>query len=138
MKKKDKAIEKLTFQVIKNLELDEPSSDFTKKVMQAVALEPQLHLNKEKNYWWVLVFIPVIAAISFYLTGFLKMPELTYFSNSFAAAIEASVNQFLLWLASLKNINISSVLVIGFIAAVLLLTIEECIKWIKITSASRR
>jgi hypothetical protein len=118
-------MDKLLAGRIKNLGLEEPSADFTLKVMQSVAEQPAFEV-KQKNYWWVLSLIPVLVGICWY---FLLIFELTGYVSRFWTSIISGVQPYINAFASLtdqfKGIKVSPLLIVGFIAIIMLLTIEE-------------
>jgi len=133
--KKDKTIEKLTVLMIKNLGLDEPSADFTVKVMQSIALEAQPEYLVQRNYWWLLGLIPVFTAISWYFIVLFRLSGyVIQFLTSFLTIVQPFIAQFLSLFTQLKNLSISPLLLIGFIAVLSLLTIEELATRIKRSS----
>jgi hypothetical protein len=127
MKKNDKSIDRLTSKQIKNLGLDEPSPDFTFKVMQSIALEPQPEIGiKPRKYWWLLVFVPVITAIAWYCMVTFKLIGygllvLTSAENNIKPYIASFIDLF----AKLKSLTISPFLIVSFIAIISLLIIED-------------
>jgi len=127
MKKNDKTIDRLTSKQIRNLGLDEPSADFTLKVMQSIALERQPDIiEKPRKYWWLLVFVPLITAIAWYcmvtfkLIGYGSM-VLTSTENNIKPYIASFIDLF----AKLKSLTISPFLIVSFIAVLSLLIIED-------------
>ena len=134
MKKNDKYMDKLLAGRIKNLGLEEPSADFTLKVMQSVAEQPAFEV-KQRNYWWVLSLIPVLVGICWY---FLLIFELTGYVSRFWTSIISGVQPYINAFASLtdqlKGIKVSPLLVVGFIAIMILLAIEELFSKAKRTS----
>ena len=134
MKKNDKNMDKLLAGRIKNLGLEDPSADFTLKVMQSVAEQPAFEV-KQRNYWWVLSLIPVLVGICWY---FLLIFELTGYVSRFWTSIISGVQPYINAFASLtdqlKGIKVSPLLVVGFIAIMILLAIEELFSKAKRTS----
>jgi hypothetical protein len=136
MTKSDKTIEKITARRIKKLGPDEPSDDFTIKVMQTIALETKPEfLVSQKNYRWLIVLIPLCVAISWYIIVLLKLSRyVMLFWTSFLNIIQPLNAQFISLISQLKNLYISPLFLIGFIAVISLLTIEDLISRIKHTA----
>jgi len=122
--KNNKNIDELTSKHIKNLGLEEPSADFTSKVMQSVALLPQPEIKPKQFKYWYLLLIPVIAGsipvtiIAFNLEDFLAIHWL-----SFKNSVHPFISSFVEIISSLKNV--SPIIIISFTAVLLLLIIEE-------------
>ena len=130
MKKSDKILEQLTSRHIKSLEPDEPSADFTLKVMQSIALETKPEfVEQQKNYWWLLIFVPVLTAITWYCIVALKLAGYRLFSleNNFKPFIAPFIELF----SKLKGITLSPLLMVSFIAILSLLLIEDLTKRVK-------
>jgi len=134
MKKNDKNMDKLLAGRIKNLGLEDPSADFTLKVMQSVAEQPAFEV-KQRNYWWVLSLIPVLVGICWY---FLLIFELTgyvsRFWTSIISGVQPYINAFVSLTDQLKGLKVSPLLIVGFIAIMMLLAIEELFSKAKRTS----
>ena len=134
MKKNDKNMDKLLAGRIKNLGLEEPSADFTLKVMQSVAEQPAFEV-KQRNYWWILSLIPILVGICWY---FLLIFELTgyvsRFWTSIISGVQPYINAFVSLTDQFKGIKVSPLLIVGFIAIMILLAIEELFSKAKRTS----
>ena len=134
MKKNDKNMDKLLAGRIKNVGLEEPSADFTLKVMQSVAEQPAFEV-KQRNYWWILSLIPILVGICWY---FLLIFELTgyvsRFWTSIISGVQPYINAFVSLTDQLKGLKVSPLLIVGFIAIMMLLAIEELFSKAKRTS----
>jgi hypothetical protein len=127
MKKNNKTIEELTSRRIKNLGPDEPSADFTQKVMQSILIENRpVYSLPQRNYFWLMGLIPLIIIIGWY---FLVVFQLTGYADrlwiSVTKSIQLFLSIFLSFLIQLKNISIQPTILISFIAILFLLFIEE-------------
>lgn len=127
MKKNEKNIDKLTSERIKNTGLEEPSTDFTWKVMQSIALVPQPKIETNHKRFWLLLVIPVIIGI---LSGAIVALNLSqYLVNpwpSFMHSLHPFIASFVEIFTSLKSV--SPVIIFSFIAVVLLLVIEDFVR----------
>ena len=127
-------MDKLLAGRIKNLGLEEPSADFTLKVMQSVAEQPAFEV-KRRNYWWLLSLTPVLVGICWY---FLLIFELTgyvsRFWTSIISGVQPYINAFVSLTDQLKGLKVSPLLIVGFIAIMMLLAIEELFSKAKRTS----
>jgi hypothetical protein len=120
-------MEERTSRRIKNLGFDEPSPDFTQKVMQSIlkAKRPVYDFRPGK-YLWLLVLIPPIIIICWYilvlfqLTGYID--RLWISVNSF---MQLFLGKFISFFVQLKNISIQPTILISFITVFFLLIIEE-------------
>jgi hypothetical protein len=127
MKNNKKNIEELTSSLIKNLGLDEPSDDFTQKVMQSIlkANRPAYSLQSGKSFW-LIGLIPVIIIICWYilvhfqLTGYIDRLWI-----SVTDSIQSFLSKFLSFFIQIKNISVQPTILISFIAVLSLLIIEE-------------
>jgi hypothetical protein len=120
-----KNIEELTSERIKNMGLEEPSADFTRKIMQSVALLPKPKVEKKQINYWYLSIVPVIGLIWLSLVVF-KLTNYViiywqFFKNGIHPFITSMINIF----SRLKNV--SPIIIISFIAVLILLVIEEVI-----------
>jgi hypothetical protein len=130
MKKNDKILEQLTSRHIKSLGQDEPSADFTLKVMQSIAFEPQPEfVEQQKNYWWLLIFVPAITAIAWYCIVTLKLAD--YRLLSLENNMKPFIAPFIELFSKLKGITLSPLLMVSFIAILSLLLIEDLTKRVK-------
>ncbi|HEY4785265.1 MAG TPA: hypothetical protein VIH57_04420 [Bacteroidales bacterium] len=135
MKKNDKVMDKLTASRIKNLGVDVPSPDFTLKVMQTVVSIQPAYAVKQRKYWWALVFVPVIIGIAWYSIIFFKLTGVVSQLWTFAISEGQGMVMTVISLFSpLKHLDLPPFLVVGFIAILLLLTIEELLKRAKQSS----
>lgn len=124
MKKNDKNIEKLTSGLVKNLGVEEPSSDFTQRVMQVVLLEQKY--SSKKNYWWLFITIPVFFAVGWYIV---ELYDLQIFIHMYLSNITNLFKDTLnTVLSSFNGIRLHPTYYISFIAILLLLTIEETLR----------
>lgn len=127
MKKNDKIMDKITASRIKNLGLDDPSPDFTSKVMLSIMEQP-VYAAKPRNYWWLSAFVPVVIGIAwgtiviFHLTGYIL-----HFWNALNENVKPFSATLVSWVYQVKHIDFPPLVVIGFIAILTLLTIEELI-----------
>jgi hypothetical protein len=131
MKNNKKNIEELTSSLIKNLGFDEPSADFTQKVMQSIleTNRPAYSLRSEKPFW-LMGLIPVIIIISWYfLVHFQLTGTIDRIWISVTNSIQLFLSNFLSFLIQLKNISIQPTIMIGFITVLSLLIIEEFVSW---------
>jgi len=134
MKTNDKTIEALIASNIKSLGLDEPSAEFTLKVMQSIAEQPAISVT-QRNYWWLLTLIPILAGIGWYILLILKLTGyITRFWESIVSGIQPYVNTIISLPDQFKSIKVSPLLFIGFVAIIMLLTIEELYSRAKHTS----
>jgi hypothetical protein len=121
----DNDIEKASSDWLKKLSPEEPSGNFTRNVMQSIyALESR----KERyfNYWWFLTLLPVFVGGIWYLT------TIPAFTTRMMAWWEAVVNYYQALdsyfgdvLSKVKSISISPVIILGFLAILSLLVIED-------------
>ena len=104
MKENDNAIEKLTTDRIKKLGLDEPSADFTNKVMQLVVSEQPSFAAKQRNYWWLLAFVPLLVSIIWYSIIFF---HLTSYISHLWNALAVNIQDFVITILfhRLTNLN---------------------------------
>jgi hypothetical protein len=133
--KKNKTIDELTFHHIKNLGVDEPSADFTQKVMQSVSKEYQtIHTEKKRNYVWLISLIPVSIILGWF---FLVMFDGTAYINRLWITATSSLHSIFSLFSpvfnQLKNLSVQPMIVISFIAMLSLLIIEEFISRAKKT-----
>ena len=128
MKENDNAIEKLTTDRIKKLGLDEPSADFTNKVMQLVVSEQPSFAAKQRNYWWLLAFVPVLVGIIWYSIIFFHLTGyISHLWNVLAVNVQVFVITNISSVGQFRHISLPSYILFGFIAILALLTIEELI-----------
>jgi hypothetical protein len=123
----NKTIEEITSGWIKNLGTDEPSADFTQKVMQSILSENQpAYSSRQRNYFWLIGLIPVIIIISWYL---LVIFHLTVYIDhlwiSVTRFIQPVLSDVLSLFIQLKSISIQPSILITLIAILFLLIIEE-------------
>jgi hypothetical protein len=127
MKNDNKTIEELTSSRIKNSGTDEPSADFTQKVMQSILSEnrPVTSL-KPGNYFWLLGLIPVMLIISWYFLSIFKLTgTIHHLWISATNSIHIFFSTLLSFSDELESISIESTILISFIAILSLLIIEE-------------
>jgi hypothetical protein len=130
--KNEKYLDEITSKHMKNMGLDEPSADFTLKVMQSIALAPQ-HQIAQKQKYWLLLFIPVLMGIGWYMIPSFNLSGYGHqLLFSVRDNIQPLVSSFSDFFSSLKNI--SPVIIISSLAVLLLLFIEELATRIKHTS----
>jgi hypothetical protein len=120
-----KNIEELTSERVKNIGLEEPSADFTRKIMQSVVLLPQPEIKKKQINYWYLIIAPIIgliwlSSVVFNLTNYVII-YWQFFKNGIHPFITSTINIF----SQLKNV--SPIIIISFIAVLILLVIEEVI-----------
>ena len=128
MKTNDKTLDKLITGRIKNLGLEEPSADFTFKVMQSIASEPSVYVVKQRNYRWVWALVPILIGFAWYSLVFFELTG--YISRLWATIISTTqtyVTSLIPMMDQFRHLSIPPFLLIGFIAILTLLTIEELI-----------
>jgi hypothetical protein len=131
MKENDKTIDKLSSLRIKGIGLDEPSADFTVRVMKVIEEQP-VYQTKQKSNWWMLSLVPVSIAVCSYIIVFFELSGPIYaFWTSFLDFSKPLASRFLSFLAQLKNINIPPMFLVGFLAILSLLAIEEIVGKLK-------
>ena len=123
----NKTIEEITSGWIKNLGPDEPSADFTQKVMQSIVIEKQpAYFSRKRNYLWLTGLIPVVIIISWRL---LVIFHLTVYIDrlwiSVTRFIQPVLSDVLSLFIQLKSISIQPSILIGLTAILFLLIIEE-------------
>lgn len=118
-------IDKESSEWLKKLSLEEPSGDFSRNVMQSVyALENR----KEKafNYWWFLSLLPLLVGVIWYLfTIPVFAKNLTNWwtlALNYYNGINSSFGDFF---SKIKGISISPMIILGFLAILSLLIIED-------------
>jgi hypothetical protein len=133
MKNNKKNMEERTSSRIKNLGFDEPSPDFTQKVMQSIlkADRPAYALRPGKSFW-LMGLIPVIMIICWYL---LVLFQMTGYIDRLWISVNNSVqlflSRFISFFIQLKNISIQPTILISFITVLSLLIIEEVVSLTK-------
>jgi hypothetical protein len=133
MKNDKKNTEERTSSRIKNLGFDEPSPDFTQKVMQSIlkADQPAYDLRPGKSLW-LMGLIPVIMIICWYL---LVLFQLTGYIDRLWISVNNSVqlflSKFISFFIQLKNISIQPTILISFVTVLSLLIIEEVVSLTK-------
>ncbi len=121
-----KNIEELTSERIKNVGLEEPSADFTSKVMQSVVLLPQPKIEKKLINYRYLIIAPVLigliwlSMVIFKLTDYIIM-YWQFLRNGIRPLMTSLIDIFI----QLKSV--SPIIIISFIAVLLLLVIEEVV-----------
>jgi hypothetical protein len=134
MNKTDHSIEELTAKRIKKLGLDEPSANFTLKVMEHITLEKQPEILSQRiNFWW-FALTPVLAGITWYALVLLK--PMGYFNKLWLSVLnffQTFIDLFLSLVTNLKSISISPLLLVGFTAIFSLMTLEEIVHRMKRT-----
>jgi hypothetical protein len=125
--KNNKTIEEITSGWIKNLGPDEPSADFTQKVMQSILSEKQpAYFSRQRNYFWLTGLIPVIIIISWYLLVIFHLTGyIDHLWISVTKFIQTVLSDVLSLFIQLKSISIQPSILIGLIAILFLLIIEE-------------
>jgi hypothetical protein len=125
--KNNKTIEEITSRWIKNLGPDEPSADFTQKVMQSILSENQpAYSSRQRNDFWLLGLIPVIIIISWYLLVIFHLTGyIDHLWISVTKFIQPVLSDVLSLFIQLKSISIQPSILIGLIAILFLLIIEE-------------
>jgi hypothetical protein len=130
MKKNEKSIEQLTSKYVKSLGQDEPSADFTLKVMQSIAFGTQPEfVEQQKNYWWLLIFVPILTAITWYSIVALKLTDYRLLPLEYN--MKPFIAPFIELFSKLKGITLSPFLMVSFIAILSLLLIEDLTKRLK-------
>jgi hypothetical protein len=127
MKTDDKAIEERTFSWFRKLKPDEPSAEFTQKVMQAIlSTSRPSYLLRRKNYLWAIVLVPVIIIISW---GFIVIFNGKEYMDRLWIDVHDSIQPFLDMFRSifsqLKDISIQSTIFVSFLVILSLLVFEE-------------
>ena len=127
MKDNNKTIEEITSRWIKNLGPDEPSADFTQKVMQSILSENiPAYSSRKRNYLWLIGLIPVIIIISWYL---LVIFHLTGYIDHLWISVTKFIQPIFSYTLSLfiqfKSISIPPSILISLVAILFLLIIEE-------------
>lgn len=118
-------IDKASSEWLKKLSPEEPSGNFSRNVMQSIyALESRK--EKDFNYWWFLTLLPVLGAGIWYLFTF---PIFTRsLTNWWAVALNyynglnTSFGDFF---SKIKGLSISPMIILGFLAILSLLVIED-------------
>jgi hypothetical protein len=125
--KNNKTIEEITSGWIKNLRPDEPSADFTQKVMQSILSENQpAYSTRQRNYFWLIGLIPVIIIISWYLLVIFHLTGyIDHLWISVTRFIQPVLSDVLSLFIQLKSISIQPSILITLIAILFLLIIEE-------------
>lgn len=125
MKANDEITDALISKSIKELGLDEPSADFTSNIMQAVSAQPAI-APKQDQYWWWLSVIPVMGVIAwFVLYGSMLTGYISQFWESLGSLVHPYIQAVTSFPEHVKNMKVSPLLLAGFLAIVVLLTIEE-------------
>jgi hypothetical protein len=132
-KKGNKTMDELTFKRIKNLGLDEPSADFTQKIMQAVLAEATTPVSvvRPRNYWyWLSALIPAIIVVAWYLDNTYQWTggAINHFFSSLANMLQPSLSAFFTSISQLKSISIQPIVFVSFAAILSLLIIEEVVR----------
>ena len=126
-------IEELTFRRIKSLGPDEPSADFTQKVMQSISWENRSAYSlQRKNYFWMIGLISVIIIIGGFFLAIFQWPG--YIDRlwvSLTEFLQPILNSFQSISVQLRNLSIQTTILISFIAIFSLLIIDEFVKRIK-------
>jgi hypothetical protein len=125
--KNNKTIEEITSRWIKNLGPDEPSADFTQKVMQSILPENQpAYTSRQRNYFWLIGLIPVIIFISWYLLVIFHLTGyIDHLWISVTKFIQPVLSDVVSLFIQLKSISIQPSILISLIAILFLLIIEE-------------
>ena len=119
-----KNIDELTSERIKNMGLEEPTADFTKKVMQSIALVPQPKMEKKQiNYWYLLIAPAAVGLIWFSMATFKLTDYVIIYWQFFKHSVHPYMTSLIDIFIQLKSI--SPVIIISFIAVLILLVIEE-------------
>ena len=119
-------LDRLTGKLMKQAGTDEPSGNFTDRVMQSVlAVQTLKQESKTQQYYWFLLFVPVVSAAGWYLSTLpgIMMKILEYIES--VKLFFLSVFSILTGLVqNLENIAKTSALQIGFLAILFLLVFE--------------
>lgn len=122
----DRDIDLATSGWLKKLKPDDPSEDFSRKVMDSVyALQTQ---QKEGhfNFWWLLLLLPVFAAGGWYLSAYTtftgQVNDFWMTIRDYYYSLNSGVGDFFI---QLKKVSISPFIILIFLAALSLLLIED-------------
>ena len=133
MKNNINNLDELTFKRIQNIRLDEPSQEFTQKVMQTILLKnASANSIKNRSYYWMIAIIPTFIFIVLYSIRIFHwtdiMNRLLFSSIKSMEVFLALLNSFLL---KIKNIHIHSTIMLSSCAVLFLLLIEEFLRRFK-------
>ncbi len=119
-------IDKITAGWLKKVKAEEPSDRFAVNVMQSIYKLQNEKSSDEINYWWFLILIPVFVAGGWYLStlpAFMaKLSEIWITSLNFYNSLNSSFGEMF---SNLKNITISPFVILGFLAILSLLVVED-------------
>jgi hypothetical protein len=126
MTEQEKDIDMITSGWLKKLQPEDPSEEFSRKVMDSVyALRGQ----KQENHislWWLLLLLPVLAAGVWYLynyTTFMDQVNGSWMNiRNYYNSLNSNVGDFFL---HMKKVTISPFVILIFLAALSLLLIED-------------
>lgn len=122
----EKDIDLATSGWLNKMTLDDPSENFSRNVMSSVyALETKTS-EDNINYWWFLVLIPVLVGGGWYLSTLPEfMAKLTQIWNSTAEHYNSLNSGFGDFFGRFKDLSISPVVILIFLAILSLLIIED-------------
>jgi hypothetical protein len=125
--KNNKTLDELTFRRVKNLRPDEPSVDFTQKVMQSIlsAVNPSYTLPRRYNFW-LMGLIPIFLIGSWYLFAILQWTG--YIDTLWIAAaalLQPLISTFRSLFIQLETLRIPPATLFIFVAILSLLVAEE-------------
>ncbi|MBN1416405.1 MAG: hypothetical protein JW973_14980 [Bacteroidales bacterium] len=125
--KNESKTEELTFRRIKDLGPDEPSADFTQKVMQSVLSENlQAYAPRRRRHLWLIGLIPAILIISWGIITILQRTEyIDRLRASIKEVIQPFLDSFLLIIVHIKTLSIHPTILISFTVILSLLIVEE-------------
>lgn len=125
--KNNKTIDELTFRRIKNLRPDEPSVDFTQKVMQSILSEVKSSYTLPGRYrFWLMGLIPVILISGWYLFAILQWTgHIDTLWIAATALLQPLINIFRSLFMQLESLRIPPAILFIFVAILSLLVVEE-------------
>ena len=127
MKTNDEEIDKLIAGSIRSIGLDEPSADFTLNVMQAITVEKPVIANQSR-YWWWLSLIPLLMGLIWGSIYFFKLSgPISHFFSKVISSAQPLFGSITTIPEQLKAVKIPPILILGFVAIMMLLAIEELI-----------
>lgn len=126
MTENESNIDKLTAGWLKQMNPEDPSSGFSGKVMQSIyALKGEKDPGKH-NYWWFLLLIPIFAAGGWYISTIpayaIRINDIIHTITEYYYSMNASFGEIF---TRIKSISISPLLILGFLALLSLLLIED-------------
>jgi hypothetical protein len=106
---------------------EEPSDQFTNHVMQSVlALSTEEKKVARNGYYWLLMLLPFLIALGWYITTLpelsIKMLKVWVAVVQYYTLINSNINNVF---THFKNITISPLLILGFLAILTLLLLDD-------------